>query len=237
MRNERRPAAVLSRAEARRLYDRIGRWQDTQSFYEAPAEAALLAHGRFGEARSIFEIGCGTGRLAARLLRTRCRPSARYTGVDLSASMVTAARERLAPYAPRAAVARTDGSFAYERPPGSVDRVVSTYVFDLLSEGDIRAALDEAARLLAPGGRLCLAGLTHGTTPASKAVAAAWSAVQAACPRAVGGCRPVDVRPRLAPERWTVEHHEVVSAWGVPSEVLVARRRPPRARDGAPAGG
>ena len=53
---------MLSRQEARAVYDRIGAWQDTQAFYEGPALDALIAHGSFEDARAVFEVGCGTGR-------------------------------------------------------------------------------------------------------------------------------------------------------------------------------
>src|SRR4030095_13016261 len=66
----------LSRSAARALYDRIGRWQDTQRFYEDRATANLIAHADLGNARSVVEFGAGTGRLAERLLRDHLPASA-----------------------------------------------------------------------------------------------------------------------------------------------------------------
>jgi len=212
----------LSHPEIRTVYDRTGRWQDTQAVYEAPAVDALIAHGAFDEAEALFEIGCGTGRVAERLLRRHASSDARYVGVDLSSTMADLARERLTAFGDRAEVVRTDGAFAYDRPDGSQDRVVATYVLDLLSPADRRGLLAEARRLLAPDGRLCLAGLTWGERPLGRCVAAAWAALHAVRPAWVGGCRPVRVRKVLCGEPWRIRHHEVVRAWGVPSEVLVA---------------
>jgi ubiquinone/menaquinone biosynthesis C-methylase UbiE len=212
----------LSRPEIRAVYDRIGRGQDAQTFYEAPAIDALIAHADCGEARTLFEVGCGTGRVAERLLRAHLPPDARYVGIDLSPTMVRIARDRLAPFGDRAAVVQTDGGFSFDRPDASQDRVLATYVLDLLSPADIRALLAEAHRLLAPDGRLCLAGLTWGERPLGRLVAAGWAAVHALRPRWVGGCRPLRVGPHLDPGRWAVRHREVVRAWGIPSEVLVA---------------
>jgi len=214
--------SVLSRREAREVYDDIGRWQDTQTFYEAPALDELIAHGAFDEARTIFEVGCGTGRLAERLLRERCLSETRYEGVDLSATMVEIARERLASFGERATVRRTDGGLTFERGDGSQDRVVATYVLDLLSRDDAQTLLDEAHRLLCSEGRLCLAGLTWGREPLSKAVSSLWDTLHSVRPQWVGGCRPVRGRTLLDETRWREQHHRVVSAWGVPSEVLVA---------------
>lgn len=214
-------ARLLTRSEVQALYDRIGRWQDTQAFYEAPALDALIAHAAFDEASTIFEVGCGTGRGAERILRDHAPPTARYFGVDLSPTMVEIARDRLSAVADRAEVV-VDGSLAYEQRSGSQDRVLATYVLDLLSPPDIRALLDEAHRLLAPDGRLCVAGLTWGERPLGRLVAGAWAAIHARRPGWVGGCRPLSVRHFLPAGRWTVLRREVVRAWGVPSEVLVA---------------
>jgi len=212
----------LPRPKIRTVYDRTGRWQDVQAVYEAPAVDALIAHGAFEEADTLFEIGCGTGRVAERLLRNHTPPDVRYVGVDLSSTMVGLSRERLSAFGGRAEVVQTEGEFAYDRPDGSQDRVVATYVLDLLSPAEVGALLAEAHRLLAPEGRLCLAGLTWGERPLGRCVAAAWAALHAVRAEWVGGCRPLRVRSFLPDDRWQVRHREIVRAWGVPSEVVVA---------------
>jgi len=42
-------------------------------------------------------------------------------------------------------------------------------------------------------------------------------------PHLIGGCRAIDVVSFLEPGRWQVVHRNVVSKWGITSEVLVAR--------------
>jgi len=214
---------MLSRAELRRAYDHIGAWQDTQAVYEDAALDALCACADFGAAESVFEVGCGTGRFAERLFRHHLPPGAHYEGVDLSATMAHRARERLAPYADRATVRHTDGTLTFGGPDASQDRVIATYLLDLLPPDQICTFLGEAHRLLRSNGRLCLAGLTTGRTVLTGVVSKVWAAIHAVFPAWVGGCRPLRMRPFLTPRRWDVRHHEVVSAWGVPSEVLVAR--------------
>lgn len=218
-------ARILTHREARRVYDRIGSLQDTQAFYEDRATTALLRHGEFAAARSVFEFGCGTGRFAQRLLAVHLPPDARYRGIDLSPKMVSLARARLAPYASRAEVLFSEGGPPVDQPSGAFDRFVSNYVFDLLSEGEICAVLREARRMLRPGGLLGLTGLSTGVGAISRAVARAWSWLQARHPQAVGGCRPLDLRPFLASAHWEIRHDARVVAFGVPSEVLVAQKR------------
>jgi len=213
---------VLTTEQAREFYDRFGRKQDGQAFYEDAALDDLVAHAGFEDAGGVFEFGCGTGRFAARLLANELPPTASYLGVDLSSTMIGIARERIAEFGARARVEPAAGPVAFPLPDGAVDRVVSTYVLDLLPERAIAAAVEESARVLAAGGRLCLVGLTVGPTAASRIVSGLWSAVFRLNARLVGGCRPVRLDAYVGPPRWVVEYRNVVVSRGVPSEVLVA---------------
>ena len=215
---------MLSHEEARRVYDRIGSRQDTQAFYEDRAAALVLRHGDFGSAQRVFELGTGTGRFALRLLSEHLPATALYRGVDLSPTMVEIARRRLARYSPRAEVALSHGEPSLPESASSCDRLVSNYVLDLLSEEDIARVLQEAHRILRPGGLLCLSGLSTGAGPISRFVARAWERVHALRPELVGGCRPLDLRAQLPASGWHVVNHEHLAPFSIPSEVLVARR-------------
>ncbi len=216
---------MLSVEEARAVYDRIGTIQDRQAFYEDAAVAEILAHGDFGAARAVVEFGSGTGRFARTLLADHLPPEATWRGFDLSPNMVALARERVAEFGERAEVTLTDGSPRLDLPDACCDRFVTNFVLDLLPEDAIRAVLEEAARLLVPGGRLCATGLTFGPTLISRASMAFWQAVHSIAPRVVGGCRPVEVAALVDPAAWRVLHHRKVVAWTIPSEALVATKR------------
>lgn len=213
---------MLTPQQARRVYDRIGAVQDTQAFYENQALEALLRFAELATATSVVELGCGTGRLAHRLLDQLLPAGASYRGFDVSTTMVELARSRLEPFGERAVVTRTDGSLRLPLDDACCDRVVSSYVLDLLPEDQITIAIAEAARVLRPVGRLCLAGLTFGQGLPSRALIGIWSLLHRLSPTIVGGCRPVDLRRFVASPPWRVAHHEIVVSWAVPSEVLVA---------------
>jgi ubiquinone/menaquinone biosynthesis C-methylase UbiE len=216
----------LDARAARRLYDRLGRLQDTQAFYEQRALRRMAAAVRLRDSQRVFELGCGTGRWAEELLRRDLRQDAHYVGVDISPTMVDLTRQRLGPWRARAKVHLLDP--AESRLPGDdevFDRFVSTYVLDLVSLADADHLLKEAWRLLAPGGLLGLVSLTHGVNPASRLVSRAWAALATWAPQLVGGCRPVELIDLLPETRWAIESQEVVISWAVPSEVVVARRR------------
>jgi ubiquinone/menaquinone biosynthesis C-methylase UbiE len=212
----------LAPEQARKTYDRIGGFQDRQSFYEDPATDLLVAHGDFASARAVVEIGCGTGRLAARLLREHLPATATYLGLDVSPVMVGLASERLHPFGDRARVQLVDGNGHIPVVNGRADRVVATYVLDLLAPEDAVTLLDEAHRVLHHDGLLASAGLTEGTTTLTRAVSHAWRAVWRRWPSLVGGCRPVDVTAWLPQRRWQVTYRETVCTWGICSDVLVA---------------
>jgi len=213
---------VLTRSQIRQFYDRFGRKQDSQAFYEDAGLDDLIAHSAFGHAQSMFEIGCGTGRFALRLL-TECLPSsASYLGIDLSRTMINIAKERLAPFAGRAKVLLTDGAIEFPLPDHSVDRVVATYVLDVLRAEGIEHVVREAERVLRPGGKLCLTSLSKGVTLSSRIVAGLWSALFRLHAAWVGGCRPIELESFVDRQRWIIEHQNVVVRFGVPSEVLVA---------------
>ena len=79
-------------------YDPIPYWQERGKTYEAAfrpdryrdQERVLREVLRGLEFRTVLEVGCGFGRIAR--LVTAIRPSARYTGIDLSPEMLAAAQ-------------------------------------------------------------------------------------------------------------------------------------------------
>jgi ubiquinone/menaquinone biosynthesis C-methylase UbiE len=213
---------VLTRSQAQRFYDRFGGKQDAQAFYEDAALEDLIAHAAFEQAERVFELGCGTGRFALRLLGKHLSPSASYFGIDLSRTMIDLAERRISPYAKRARVVQSDGSMRFPLADHSVDRVVCTYVLDLLPEEDIRHAVAEANRALKAGGKLCLVSLTHGVTLASRIVEGLWSRIFQWRAALVGGCRPIDLHPFFDPQSWSIDYRNVISRLGVPSEIIIA---------------
>jgi ubiquinone/menaquinone biosynthesis C-methylase UbiE len=170
------------------------------------------------------ELGCGTGRFAASLLRESLPPDATYLGLDASGTMVDLARRRLAEFAPRAQVHHTDGAPRIEAPDAAFDRFVLTYVLALLSPEDIGAVFAEAHRVLAPGGLLGLVGLTLGECGAARAVSWLWEQVHRLRASLVGGCRPLEILSFLPTENWKVRHRGVVAPYAIASKIVVAER-------------
>jgi SAM-dependent methyltransferase len=214
---------MLSHEKARAFYDWLGRKQDWQRFYEDPAVDSLLKHLSLASAKSVIEFGCGTGRLAGRLLASHLSADAEYLGLDVSPVMVGLTAGRLAGFGDRARVVVTSGETLLPVASESFDRFISTYVLDLLTEEDVGSVVAEAHRVLVPGGLLGLVSLTHGFTPLSRAVEKVWVAIHRAKPALVGGCRPISLQGFVRGP-WAIRHARKTARFGVPSEVLVAER-------------
>ncbi|GEP04135.1 ArsR/SmtB family transcription factor [Methylobacterium oxalidis] len=148
----RREAVRAQRAEAAQsFFARLApKWDRLRSLHvpEATVEAAVLEVLGSRPIQSLIDLGTGTGRMLA-LLAPR---AGRATGLDSSHAMLSVARANLE----RLGLSRVDlRQGDIHAPPfgrGSFDLVVVHQVLHYLD--DPTRALREAARLVAPGGRL-----------------------------------------------------------------------------------
>lgn len=211
----------LSHAETEKFYDAFGARQDGAGYYEDVTLAELKRFTKFEAATSIAEFGCGTGRFAEEMLRLN---TASYWGCDVSVTMIELSRKRLAQFGERVMLVKSADETVLPLQDESCDRFVSNYVLDILSADEIESVLREAKRILKPDGLLCLTGLTHGMGVFSKAWTAFWNLRFDLNPKWVGGCRPVTLTEFL--DGWELVHHNVLTARGISSEVVVAKKRP-----------
>lgn len=210
----------LTAGQAARFYDRFGRAQDLQAFYEDKALADLVAHAHLDRAHAVCELGCGTARLAARLLARHLPDDARYLGIDISATMTALSAARLARYRHRAAIIRADATGRLPLAPHSFDRCLAVYVLDLLDDAQAAILIAQARRVLRPGGLLGVVSLAHGAGTPARLVSGAWTALWTRAPALTGGCRPISLTPLL--DGWRIEHRAQITAWALTSEVVVA---------------
>ncbi len=142
------PEGYLSRRSVA-AYDAMVR-----NVYNVAAEGEIIRTmvRKVREARpaSVLDLGCGPGRYLAAL--RRALPASDLTGADLSPFMLELARDRLAT-APGIRLVHGD---ARQLPfdDASFEAITATHFFGHLPKAEAAAALAEARRLLAPGGRL-----------------------------------------------------------------------------------
>jgi len=230
---------TLTRTEAAAVYDNFAvtghaGGRDASSGYGGPAVKALLTMAAFSQAKTVLDFGCGAGKLAELVLEQQ--PDLQWRGVDQSKLMVKAARQRLARFGDRVNIEYLERGEPrdLEMAPASVDRFVSTYCLDLMSEDDMFAVLDQAQHSLRPSGLLLLAGITWGYRLSLKTffMTLVWELLYRFRRKTVGGCRPQNLEPYLLARGWTVVQSVRTRPAGFPwmaSEVIVAK--PPRPVD------
>ena len=127
------------------------RWDQLRSLYvaEADVEAAILAAAE-GHFPRLIDLGTGAGRMLT-LLAPRADSA---LGLDLSYEMLNIARLRVTEAGLAQVELRHGDIFSTGLPDGSADLVVVHQVLHYL--GDPAAAVAEAGRLVARGGRLLI---------------------------------------------------------------------------------
>jgi len=128
------------------------RWDEIRAFHtsEAAVEAAILEAAGEGPFNRLIDLGTGSGRMLT-LLGGRARSA---VGLDLSRQMLNIARTRVAEAGLGACELRHGDIHGTGLTPGHADLVVVHQVLHYLNEP--AAAVGEAARLTAPGGRLLI---------------------------------------------------------------------------------
>lgn len=133
------------------------RWDEIRSLYtsESAVEAAIVEAAGEGPFARLVDLGAGTGRMLT-LLGSRAK---RSSGLDLSRQMLNIARGNVAAAGLPACELRHGDIFDTRLDDGSADLVVVHQVLHYL--GEPAAAVAEAARLVAPGGRLIIVDFAH----------------------------------------------------------------------------
>ncbi|HVW17837.1 MAG TPA: methyltransferase domain-containing protein, partial [Solirubrobacteraceae bacterium] len=138
-------------AEQRALWSAAPRdWAEIAEPQNEPLFAAVLDAAAVGAGTRLLDVACGSGYAA----RMAARRGARVAGVDVTPELLAIARERVPDgdlrEADMAALPFADGAF---------DVVTGFNAFAFAA--DPPAAIAEAARVLAPGGRLAVAGFAE----------------------------------------------------------------------------
>jgi SAM-dependent methyltransferase len=156
------------------------------------------------------------------MLRHHLPSTSRYVGLDVSPRMVALAQNRLQGWPDRVKVTRIDGRTPWPVPDDAADRVVATYLLDLLDPVAVKRFFAEAERVLRPRGLVATVSLAPGPGPLSRMISAAWSGLWQVNPHLTGGCRPLNPVAVL-PDGWHTQSNTIVSSWAIASSVLIAR--------------
>lgn len=167
------------------LYDAFARLAGARG-----AQQQLVAQAAIGSADRVLEIGAGTGVVLVEA--KRAVPTATVIGLDPDTDALALARRRAAA---AGLDLELDVGYADDLPhaDGSVDRVLSSFMFHHLPGAEKPAALAEAFRVLRPGGSVHLVDIGGGghrpETVAADALVAMLATAGFAAPGIVGGRR------------------------------------------------
>jgi len=225
---------AATQSQVKTYYDWFGFLLDWVRVVEKPAVDLMLDHCQVEDGMTVFELGFGTGRLARELLMKY--PNLKYIGTDVSIKMYETAQNRLKEFGDRAELHLTDDSTAVmQRLPGlSVDRFISTYVFDALTTTDLREVIIQTNPRVRDHGKICLTSLSNRVTYDNQhpinyvayAFIKVWQAVCRACPICLGGCRPLNLKYHFdrTTHAYVITFHQVLVSFGVPTEIFVGTK-------------
>jgi ubiquinone/menaquinone biosynthesis C-methylase UbiE len=211
--------ARVPQSEIPRVYDRIAGVYDIWArLTESRATARALELAAIEDGKSVLEVAVGTG-VTFREIVTK-NPNGQNVGIDLSAGMLAKAKSRMRDLS--GANYRLETGTAFDLPvqSDSIDILVNNYMFDLIPYADMDRVLDEFSRVLKTDGRLILVNMARGESRASRI----YERIYRISPRAMGGCRGVQMVDRLRQHRFNVEAREYHQQFLFPSEVIVARK-------------
>lgn len=124
---------------------------------------AMAEAGPIREAKTIVELGSGMGTITAGLLE-RARPDAKLFGVEIDADLVAASTKRFTDPRVKFLCGSAENAGDLVREAGGevpVDMAVSSVGLSMLPENIRRGIVEEAVRIVRPGGTLVHGGYLH----------------------------------------------------------------------------
>jgi len=211
--------AKVSQDEIPLVYDRIASVYDIWGrLTESRATARAIELAAVEDGRAVLEVAVGTGLVFHEIVKRN--PHGQNLGIDLSAGMLARARSRMSALSGANYTLEIGSAFDLPAQSGSIDILVNNYMFDLIPYADMDRVLDEFRRVLKAGGRLILVNMARGESRASRI----YERIYRISPRAMGGCRGVQMVDRLQQHQFIVEVREYHQQFLFPSEVIVARK-------------
>jgi len=211
-----------SKAEARRMYNRLSSFYDLLS---GGSEAAFIQLGldmlevKSGE--TVLEIGSGTGKVLLKLA-SRVGSSGCVVGIDLSSGMLHRAQARIEHTGASRVVKLVEGDGCYlPSPRGSFSAVYTSFTLELFDTPEIPLVLAEIWRVLNSGGRLGVVCMLKTDHPSRMVRLYEW--LHGTFP-SLADCRPIDVRPMIESAGFRIESIRERSMWGLPVELVVAKK-------------
>jgi ubiquinone/menaquinone biosynthesis C-methylase UbiE len=199
-----------------KLYGRVAWMYDIWSrLTEEKALRTILQWADIRDGQDVMEAGVGTGRLFSRIIGQN--KNGRNIGIDLSVVMLEKTRNKCGKHKNvqllRADITNLPDSL------GSFDRIISSYVLDLLPVDQYVSILSKFRSMLLPNGKLLLAYMETGENFTHRF----WRWVAGTFPNLMTHCRPIHLETFLHEAGFTIEQKCSFTQLTFPSCVIEAR--------------
>jgi demethylmenaquinone methyltransferase/2-methoxy-6-polyprenyl-1,4-benzoquinol methylase len=212
---------LQSKNERRAYYDKIAKVYDLLAEHsERAMREAGIARLAPGPGERLLEIGFGTGHCLAELAKA-VGPTGKVLGIDISENMLLQATETLerAGVADRAELQCGDAeSLPYEAE--TLDGIFMSFTLELFDLPEIPRVLAECRRVLRPGGRIVVVGISKEGRQGLIVKAFEWT--HRHFPNLMD-CRPIYVARALEAAGFAIQETALEHMW-VPVEVVLARK-------------
>jgi ubiquinone/menaquinone biosynthesis C-methylase UbiE len=212
-----------SKSAAKKAYDRLSHIYD---WLAGSSETQFMHLGlemlSINAGETILEVGSGTGKALVELCH-QAGNTGKVHALDLSQGMLQKSRHRLvnAGMLHRISLLEGDGvNLPYKN--GSFCAVFISFTLELFDTPEIPRVLEECWRVLTPNGRLGVVSMLKTEHPGSAVRLYEW--FHAHFPAYVD-CRPMDAQAMIQATGFTVEKRQVRSMWGLPVELVAARKK------------
>jgi ubiquinone/menaquinone biosynthesis C-methylase UbiE len=212
-----------SRQQARESYNRMSRFYGLLSggSEKRVIETAIEGFLKPRAGEKILEPGFGAGQVLVTLAEA-VGEEGRVYGIDISEGMMAATRKRFERrgLSGRAELIRGDAAeLPFEE--GFFDGIFMSFALELFDAPEIPVVLGECMRVLKDGGRLCVACMSDRGRHGLMMKLYLWSHEK--FPNLVD-CRPIFARGFIEEAGFEVDGHKVMSMWGLPVEIVLARK-------------
>jgi len=210
-----------SKSERKAFYNKIAKVYDLLAEHsERAVRQEGLAKLAPAADEHLLEIGVGTGHCLVELAEA-VGPRGQVFGIDISENMVRKTRSLLQEenLAGRAEVVCGDAEHL-PYASGVMDGVFMCFTLELFDTPEIPRVLEECRRVLRPGGRLVVVGISKAGKPGLAMRAFEWTHQH--FPNLMD-CRPIYVRQALEAAGFVVEDSTVQHMW-VPVEIVRGRK-------------
>jgi ubiquinone/menaquinone biosynthesis C-methylase UbiE len=211
-----------SKQEAQATYDRISNWYDLfEGIWERKLRNIGLERLGVGEGEIALEIGFGTGH-GIEALAQSVGESGKVYGIDISPKMldITQSRINKRGLSNRVILKCMDAAHLPFKEE-FFDAIFMSFTLELFDTPEIPEILVECKRVLRADGRICIVSLSK--EGGSNLVRDLYEWGHMKFPKILD-CRPIVVKKALEDSGFKILNATLLSLWGLPVEIVVARK-------------